>query len=757
MYKKFFGLKENPFNVTPDPRFLYSTPHTEEALACLTYGVQARKGFVMLTGDVGTGKTTLLNKLLEWLRQEQIASAFVFNPRLNPFQFLDYAMSDFGINCESRLKSVILADLNNWLLARHQAGTTGVLIVDEAQDASPELLEEIRLLTNLETPSGKLLQIVLAGQQELEMKLRLPEFRQLRQRISLRAKTHPLTAAETREYIATRLRIGGSDGRLIFSQEAIESVHKYSEGIPRIINILCEDSLIGAFAEHQTVVPKQIVEGVARELELDLYPATAPPPPELTIDDMVQAGVYTDRSKPIVVSPEPPPPAERLNNEVQPGGYADLSDRGAPVSAPPRSATPPPTVRKPSAPPPAPIEPPVQVSPRTAVWTSSVETPPEDVTLQNTSRFGWAEELATREPLQPAPPAVVQPRSDKPTSDDEILQALKTKVVAVKVYPPAPAVKPPAPAPLPRQATPPPPFVAVTRTPSQSRTLWLAIAAALIAGGAGAFLIWRHTSQSIPVATVPAPAAPPVATPPSPEIAAPASSAVDNQAPAASSVASPEDAHSAPPTSEQPATKAEVHSPTPVVQPEAKVEPAPVQPPPRVRPAVPSRAGRGVSAQPPVQPSEAGPQKIGMAVVTASVEGAIITVDGKSSGDWIAPHVFPELGVGAHTVTVSKPGYEDVSTRMTIREGETSYFRATLSPSGGEITIVTEPPGLPVSFDGGPFQSSPVQITLAAGPHKYRIQLPNSRVYEGSVEMRAGSVITRRVDFTGGEWLKPAQ
>ena len=132
-------------------------------------------------------------------------------------------------------------------------------------------------------------------------------------------------------------------------------------------------------------------------------------------------------------------------------------------------------------------------------------------------------------------------------------------------------------------------------------------------------------------------------------------------------------------------------------------------------------------------------------------------MDGKTSGEWVTPYVFPSLGVGAHSITVSKPGYEDVSTRMTIREGQTSYFRATLAPSGGEITIVTEPPGLPVSFDGGPFRPSPVQVTLTAGPHKYRIQLPNSRVYEGSVEMRAGSIITRRVDFTGGEWLNPAK
>ena len=177
MYKKFFGLKENPFNVTPDPRYLYSTPHTEEALACLNYCVQGRKGFVLLTGDVGTGKTTLLNKLLEWLRQEQVATAFVFNPRLNTLQFLDYMMSDFGVNCETRLKSQVLVHLNQWLLERYRSGGTTVLIVDEAQNLSPEVLEEVRLLTNLETSTEKLLQIVLSGQQELELRLRQPEFR----------------------------------------------------------------------------------------------------------------------------------------------------------------------------------------------------------------------------------------------------------------------------------------------------------------------------------------------------------------------------------------------------------------------------------------------------------------------------------------------------------------------------------------------------------------------------------------------------
>ena len=163
MYKEFFGLRANPFNVNPDPRYLFLTRHTEEALACLTYGIQSRKGFVLLTGEVGTGKTTLINKLLEWLRLQQVATAFIFNSRMNVPQFLDYMMADFGIPCDSKSKSQILQRLYNWLLDRYRAGETAVLIVDEAQNLTDEVLEEIRMLTNLETFTEKLLQIVLVG------------------------------------------------------------------------------------------------------------------------------------------------------------------------------------------------------------------------------------------------------------------------------------------------------------------------------------------------------------------------------------------------------------------------------------------------------------------------------------------------------------------------------------------------------------------------------------------------------------------
>ncbi len=284
MYKKFFGLKENPFNVNPDPRYLFLTHHTQEALACLTYGIETRKGFILLTGEVGTGKTTLINKLLEWLHKERVSTAFVFNPRLSVSQFFDFMMADFGIPFESRQKGQMLMKLNQWLLERYQAGERAVLIVDEAQNLSPQMLEEIRLLTNLETSTEKLLQIVLSGQPELEQKLNQPQMRQLRQRITLRAKTRQLTVGETSGYIQERLRIAGAENSDIFSPEAVEAIHRFARGIPRVTNLLCEHALVSAFVDQKNPVPPEIVEEVARDFDLHIVdplaqvPAPAPAP-----------------------------------------------------------------------------------------------------------------------------------------------------------------------------------------------------------------------------------------------------------------------------------------------------------------------------------------------------------------------------------------------------------------------------------------------------------------------------------------------
>jgi general secretion pathway protein A len=269
MYKAYFGLKENPFNINTDPRYLYVTRNTEEALARLTYGLEARKGFILLTGEVGTGKTTLLNKLLESLHEQKVASAFVFNARLTESQFLDYMMADFGITCKSRMKSQVLFKLHQWLLERYQAGEQAVLVVDEAQNLSRQTLEEIRLLTNLETSTEKLLQIVLAGQPELEEKLNQRELRQLRQRIAVRAQTLPLTQEETTAYILERLRIAGANGEEIFSAAAIQAVHQHSRGIPRVVNLLSEHALLRAFLEQRKPVSAEVVEAVSRDFCLD--------------------------------------------------------------------------------------------------------------------------------------------------------------------------------------------------------------------------------------------------------------------------------------------------------------------------------------------------------------------------------------------------------------------------------------------------------------------------------------------------------
>jgi general secretion pathway protein A len=280
MYKKFFGLKDTPFGFSPDPRYMYWTKAVQEAHAALTYGIQSRKGFLLLTGEVGTGKTTLLNRLLDWLREQDIATAFVFNSKLlGVKQLFDFMMADFEIPCESRMKSHVLMKLNQWLLERYRVGKTTVLIVDEAQNLSEELLEEIRLLTNLETSTEKLLQIVLSGQPELEEKLKRPQLRQLRQRIVFKCKTAPLTQEETCGYINERLRIAGANGNPVFSKETMDAIHQYSQGIPRVVNLLCEHSLINSFADGVKPVPEKAVEEIAREFHLDEPVSGAAPAP----------------------------------------------------------------------------------------------------------------------------------------------------------------------------------------------------------------------------------------------------------------------------------------------------------------------------------------------------------------------------------------------------------------------------------------------------------------------------------------------
>ena len=224
-----------------------------------------------MTGEVGTGKTTLLKAVLNTFDKGSIATAFVFNPRLEVLDFFEFILTDFGVAPTTRTKAAMLLQLNGWLIERYRTHQLCAIIVDEAQNLSWELLEEIRLLTNLETASDKLVQIVLSGQPELEEKLYHPSLRQLRQRISLWCRTQPLTIGETQAYIEERMRIAGAT-EPVFMPEAAELVHHYSKGIPRIINLLCEHTLIFAYAEQIKLIPAHIVESVGLELDLVQHP-----------------------------------------------------------------------------------------------------------------------------------------------------------------------------------------------------------------------------------------------------------------------------------------------------------------------------------------------------------------------------------------------------------------------------------------------------------------------------------------------------
>jgi len=291
MYNTFYGLAKNPFDISPDPAFLFSTPRHNEAMAALYHAVRGHKGFVVLTGEVGTGKTLLLRCVLELFREaEDISYAYVFNGLLSPCEFLEYIASDFGLAVSGKNKSQILSDLSRYLIARGAKDLTTVLVVDEAHHLSPEILEEIRLLTNLETNRGKLLQILLVGQPELDDKLDSTNLRQLKQRIAHRAQLAALDERETQGYIEWRLQIAGAvPGSVLFPSDTIANIYEHSKGIPRLINTICDNALITAYARQLEAVTPEIIEMAASDLRLD-----ALNPQENTkcdLDEMLATGI----------------------------------------------------------------------------------------------------------------------------------------------------------------------------------------------------------------------------------------------------------------------------------------------------------------------------------------------------------------------------------------------------------------------------------------------------------------------------------
>jgi len=275
MYREYYGLVRSPFEMTPDPAFLYLGDAHREGLATLVYGVQSRKGFVLLTGEVGTGKTTLLHALLAQLDRDTL-SAFIFNPRLEPLDFFYMLFDEYGIERRCQTKAEYLLELNRFLIERLERNLATLLIVDEAQNLSTEMLEEIRLLSNLETPTSKLIQIMLVGQPELWDMLARPELRQLRQRIVLRHRLLPFDPAETARYVEERLRLAGYTGKGIFQKGALRELYAVTGGTPRLINIVCDGALLLGFGRELRSLGAAEIREVAGDLGLEAGAAAVP-------------------------------------------------------------------------------------------------------------------------------------------------------------------------------------------------------------------------------------------------------------------------------------------------------------------------------------------------------------------------------------------------------------------------------------------------------------------------------------------------
>jgi general secretion pathway protein A len=266
VYREFFGLKEKPFNITSDPNFLFLSRVHKEAFAHLLYGIKERKGFLEITGEVGAGKTTLCRALLGRL-DRKTKSAFIFNSTLPELELLEAILEDFGVVVTGRTKVSLLRQLNNFLIEELSGGNNVLLIIDEAQNLKVPMLEEIRMLSNLETEKEKLFQIILVGQPELKAKLNSPELKQLRQRISVRFHITPLEKDEIGDYIYHRLSVAGSGGGIHFSPDAVDRIYRFSGGIPRIINTVCDKALLAAYVAETRRITGDLVERSIREIE----------------------------------------------------------------------------------------------------------------------------------------------------------------------------------------------------------------------------------------------------------------------------------------------------------------------------------------------------------------------------------------------------------------------------------------------------------------------------------------------------------
>jgi general secretion pathway protein A len=325
MYKDFFGLKGSPFELSPDPSFMVASDRTKEALTAISSAVGQRKGFVVMTGEVGTGKTLVLRCLFELWEREQIPFAYFIGPRLSATDFLSYINFELGIKVSEPTKGNLLRALYGFLLAQFEKGLTTVLIVDEAHQVSRSVLEEIRLLTNFETAQQKLVQIVLVGQPELEKKLDSVELRSLKQRIAIRCKLEPLRPEEIRNYVERRLELAGAnlEASTIFPVETVKAIYRYSQGIPRLINNICDQALIAACASEVRIIPAEIIDEIASRFRLE--PTCHPKSTERPFSPAGRTEArVTDKS--LQAAPEPDAPSDKPPNQDTVLLYLDLGN-----------------------------------------------------------------------------------------------------------------------------------------------------------------------------------------------------------------------------------------------------------------------------------------------------------------------------------------------------------------------------------------------------------------------------------------------
>jgi type II secretory pathway predicted ATPase ExeA len=325
MYQEFFGLRELPFDLSPDPRYLYLTARHSEALANLQYGISARKGLTLLIGEAGTGKTTLVRAALESKACRSARALYLNNPTLTRAEFLEFLADGFGLGSDAAAsKAALLKQLERELIARRQRGVITALVIDEAQSLPYELLEEIRLLANIETNTEKLLPLVLAGQPELADRLNEPSLRQLKQRVALRCTLGSLTREETSAYVTGRIRHAGGERAQLFTPEAVDAIYQHSRGVPRTISVICDNALVSGFALQQKPVGVAIVQEVCKDFDFRAVPETRYVPAEST--PAFAAPRATPQPDPHHASSEPPAvsvlqPAARSSD---PGGDGAL-------------------------------------------------------------------------------------------------------------------------------------------------------------------------------------------------------------------------------------------------------------------------------------------------------------------------------------------------------------------------------------------------------------------------------------------------